>query len=759
MEEKLINLFYGSVLHDLGKIVQRSTQQKVRHSRIGADYLQQYTDNKMILNQLRYHHYQEISSTQLEKNDLSYITYIADNIASGVDRREHEEEVSRQWNSKTNLEDVFNRFGKKNENRYFQPGELNLSLDNIFADTHNSEFSAGEYSGIVRRIEETLKVTEFTEEYMQSMLNLLEATASFIPSSTNMKEVVDISLYDHLKMTAGFAAAVFHYLEEKEETDYQTKLFLKGSKFYEEEAFLLTSFDLSGIQDFIYTITSSGAHKQLRSRSFYLDMISEWIVDSLLKETQLTRANLMYSGGGHAYLILPNTVNAKITIDTIENRFNAFFVSNFSTKLYVAFGATAFSAKEVMKGNTPEMYRNIFQRVSKHIGEKKIARYSPDVLMTLNKGGKRAGRECAVCHNVDQLLEHENKCLLCHKLEQFSKNIQRDAFFKVNDDEKGLPIGPNAYLHKSTVEDIKTQKMSGTIYAKNQFYTGTNQATRLWVADYSSTKYNDFSQYALREWTKEDGNAVKGIKRLGVLRCDVDDLGYAFMAGFSEQDAGTYNTFTRTASFSRSMSLFFKFYINAFAEDKHLTIIYAGGDDVFLLGAWDDVVVFSIELREHFLRWTNGKLTLSTGIGLFPDKTPVNIMARLTGDLEEAAKDNGKDSISLFSKEYTFTYDVFIKDIYKNKLNVIRTFFDKESERGKAFLYKLLDLIRSRDEKDRISFARLAYYLARLEESSKNKKEFAQFKHQMREWFDDSEQIRRVEMALVLYVYEIRKDE
>lgn len=759
MDEKLINLFYGSILHDIGKLVQRGTQQKVRHSRIGADFLQQYTDNRMILNQLRYHHYQEIKSAQLEKDDLSYITYIADNIASGVDRREHEGEVSRKWNSKTNLEDIFNRFGQKSENRYFQPKELDLSVDKIFADTHNIEFSAGQYSGILRRIEDTLKVTEFTEEYMQSILNLLEATASFIPSSTNMKEVVDISLYDHLKMTSGFAAAVFHYLEEKEETDYQTKLFVNGPQFYEEEAFLLTSFDISGIQDFIYTITSSGAHKQLRSRSFYLDMISEWIVDSLLKETQLTRANLMYSGGGHAYLILPNTVNAKKAIDTIEERFNSFFLSNYSTKLYVALGATPFSAKEVMKGNTPETYRSIFQRVSKSIGEKKVTRYSPGILLKLNKGGKRAGRECAICHNVDQLLEHENKCQLCYKLEQFSKTIQRDAFFKVDDDENGLPIGPNAYLHKSSVEEIKTQKTSKQIYAKNQFYTGMNQATRLWVADYTSSKYNDFSQYALREWTNEDGTVVKGIKRIGVLRCDVDDLGYAFMAGFSEQDEGTYNTFTRTAAFSRSMSLFFKLYINAFAEDKHLTIIYAGGDDVFLLGAWDDVVAFSIEFRELFLRWTNGKLTLSTGIGLFPDKTPVNIMARLTGELEESAKNNGKDSISLFSADYTFTYDVFIEDIYKNKLHVIRTFFDQESERGKAFLYKLLDLIRTRDEKDRISFARLAYYLARLEESSKNQKEFARFKHQMREWFDDSEQIRRAEMALLLYVYETRKDE
>ena len=179
---------------------------------------------------------------------------------------------------------------------------------------------------------------------------------------------------------------------------------------------------------------------------------------------------------------------------------------------------------------------------------------------------------------------------------------------------------------------------------------------------------------------------------------------------------------------------------------------------MFLLGAWDDVIVFAIELRQHFIRWTNGKLTLSSGIGLFPEKTPINLIASVTGELEEAAKDNAKDSIALFSAEYTFAYDTFIEEIYTEKLQKIRQFFAEENERGKAFIYKLLSLIRERDETDRIAFARLAYYLARLEEDTSNRNNFSDFKNQMRDWFEDSEQIKQVEMALMLYIYEMRKD-
>ena len=64
-------------------------------------------------------------------------------------------------------------------------------------------------------------------------------------------------------------------------------------------AFKLISGDISGIQNFIYTIPSKGALKSLRGRSFYLEILMEQIVDELLDALQLTRANLIYNGGGH----------------------------------------------------------------------------------------------------------------------------------------------------------------------------------------------------------------------------------------------------------------------------------------------------------------------------------------------------------------------------------------------------------------------------------------------------------------------------
>lgn len=763
MDERQNDLFYGSILHDLGKIVQRATNKKIKHSVLGSEFLEKFTTNKNILNQLKYHHYFELENSSLGKKDLSYITYIADNIASGSDRRKNGITEGKMWDSRAPLEDIFNRFGSTSTSRFFTERVLDLKKDKIFPQKNKIGFEDSEYEYILAKIEHTFSFIDFSENYQQSVLNLLEGTASFIPSSTNMREVADISLYDHLRMTAAFASAIYQYLEANEIENYAEEVYKNSAKFYEEKAFLLTSFDISGIQNFIYTITSKGAHKQLRSRSFYLDMMSEWIVDQLLFACNLSRANLTYAGGGHAYFVLPNTKEIRLAVKDIEGTINKFFLRNFGNELFVAFGNQEFSASEVMEGNNPKDYQQIYRKVSKEISKKKLNRYTAEDISYLNIGGKKSGRECAICHRVDNLIRDEknqrNICQLCASLESFSLKIQKEEYFEVNNNNSGLPLSQNAFLNRISKEDIKKSVYSGKIYSKNSLNSGNDQATKLWIGDYSDLQNNDFSSYAQRKWTLKENGSVTGIKRIAVLRCDVDDLGYAFMAGFSQQNKGKFNTFSRTATFSRSMSMFFKFYINLFAENKRLTIVYAGGDDVFILGAWDDVINFAIDFRQKFIKWTNNKLTMSAGIGIFPDKTPINTMAEISGELESTAKKNQKDSICLFSQKFTFKFDTFIDDVYQEKLLVIRDFFNGQDERGKAFIYKLLDLIRQRDEEDRISFARLVYYLARLEDVSKEKEGFRVFKDKMKNWFDSSSQIKGAELAMMIYIYETRKED
>jgi len=477
--------------------------------------------------------------------------------------------------------------------------------------------------------------------------------------------------------------------------------------------------------------------------------MGEHIADSLLEKLELTRANLLYVGGGHAYFILPNTEKTRESLANFEAEFNQFLVKYFQTGLYVAFGWSPFSANDMT--TTLADYRKVYQTTSRMISQKKISRYDAKTLLELNQGGKSSQKECAICHSVEKLTKYKEQevCHICAGMYRFAKEIQENYYIVTK--EKGLPIGPGAYIKGISKADLANEEWD-RVYVKNSYSTDILKATHVFVGDY---KYAEIDQYAKLSQDRETG---QGIKRLAVVRLDVDDLGAAFMAGFSYQDSGKYNTLARSATFSRSMSLFFKVYINQFAKEKKLSIIYAGGDDVFAIGSWQDIIEFTICLRQNFIKWTNGKLTLSAGIGLFPDKTPVSLMAEETGNLEGSAKDNDKDSISLFEKNYTLKFDQFIDNVYNGKLKSIRYYFNIQDERGKSFVYRLIELLRNYD---RMNIARLAYYLTRLEDqTSKDKKEeFKEFKDLFFSWYTGSDNERKeAEIALLLYIYEIRKD-
>ena len=758
MKKEKIDLFYGALLHDIGKVIQRATGERKKHALVGADWFDEIADNQVISDQIRYHmaNYQ---NDELGNDHLAYITYIADNIASGVDRRQSNEESDEEasakiWDTYTNQADIFNVFGAQTDKRYFKPTVLNLKSEPNFASATYEPFSKGDYAAITTRIKNELAEFEFNQAQIDSLLNLFEATLSFVPSSTNTKEIADISLAEHSRLTAAFALAIYDYLEDKDRYNYKDDLFTKASDFYEEEAFLLASFDLSGIQDFIYNIATSGAAKQLKARSLYLDFMSEYIADSLLDKLGLNRANLLYVGGGHAYFVLANTEKTVETVVQFEKDFNQFLLANFQTRLYVAFGWGSFAAKNIMSElNSPESYRQVYQKASRMISEKKISRYDYQTLILLNRGGKSSERECEICHSVENLVSyHDQKvCDICRGLYQFSKEIAHDHFIITK--SEGLPIGPNACLKGVAFEELSDEEFS-RVYVKNDYKAGTVKATHVFVGDYQCDEIYNYAALSKNE------NGL-GIKRLAVVRLDVDDLGAAFMAGFSQQGNGQYSTLSRSATFSRSMSLFFKVYINQFASDKKLSIIYAGGDDVFAIGSWQDIIAFTVELRQNFIKWTNGKLTLSAGIGLFADKTPISLMAHQTGELEEAAKGNEKDSISLFSSDYTFKFDQFIANVYDDKLEQIRYFFNHQDERGKNFIYKLIELLRNYESEEKMNVARLAYYLTRLEEltDKEERDKFKQFKKLFFKWYTNNESDRKeAELALLLYVYEIRKD-
>ncbi|MDO4492120.1 MAG: type III-A CRISPR-associated protein Cas10/Csm1 [Lachnospiraceae bacterium] len=779
MTDKQLRLVIGGLLHDTGKVLYRGDDHR-NHSESGYEFIKNDTTMKdpEVLDQIRYHHAGQLKGANLKTDSLAYITYIADNIAAAMDRREKTEGGEKGFVRDMPLDSIFNILNNNHDSKVYRPMMLDANGEINYPTGKVTAYPESFYQEVKRQIKDCLNALEWRDEYINSLLSVLEATLTFVPSSTAKHELADISLYDHVKMTAAIGSCIYEYLQDKGETDYRQVLYKKAKEFYKEKAFLLYSMDISGIQKFIYTITSEGALKGLRSRSFYLEIMMEHLVDQLLREAALSRANLIYSGGGHAYILLPNTERMKQRIDAFEQDTNQWFLEQFKTALYIAGGYAECSA-EALYDQPSGSYREIFRSISGMISERKLKRYTPKQILYLNKNSYPEGtRECKVCGRSDHLLD-DRRCEICGALEEISRDVlKKEAFYTIlNKKEKGaLPLPGGCYLvtdsKEKLIRRIKEDDHYVRAYSKNELFTGYDIATNLWVGDYVKEDANTFEKLA-------EASPARDFKRLGVLRADVDNLGQAFVRGFEQKNKNSsYMTLSRTATFSRKLSIFFKNHINGLLQEgsymltdedgreRNALIVYSGGDDVFLVGSWDDVIGFAIDLHDSLETYSQEALTISAGIGLYPAKYPISVMAQETEALEAASKAlEGKDGITLFDPKYAFHWDELINEVLEEKLALIREYFGENNDKGNSFLYHMLELLRGIKD-DRINLARYAYLLGRVapqkksnlteeeeKEAETKAKVYERFSKQMYEWSKHERDVRQLEMAIYLYVY------
>lgn len=782
MTDRKIKLIIGSLLHDIGKVVYREGSDRRNHSTSGYEFLKEEakSEDKEILNCIRYHHMSALKGAKLEDDALAYIVYLADNIAAFADRRKKEDRDEKGFDLLVPLQSVFNILNGNHQNFYYHPGDMDDQRQINYPSPEKKPFSKEFYMKIRQRMLENFRGMDWNEEYVNSLLAVMEANLSYVPSSTSNEELSDISLYDHVKLTAAISSCIYDYLNENH-LNYKKELFDQRD-FYDKEAFLLCSMDISGIQNFIYTISSKNALKTLRARSFYLEIMMEHIIDLLLEKLQLSRANLLYSGGGHCYLILANTQKTLCLLQEFQSELKGWMLQKFQTDLFFAFGYVKCTGNAFR--NVPEgSYTNLFQKMSMMISDQKQHRYNAKEIIELNhRKAEDYSRECKVCKKIGSV-DDEGVCPLCRKIEKLSKNVLYTDFFSVvlenTDAEKeGMPLPGGYYLladdEKSLCRRMEKDNYFVRAYSKNALYTGKHIATKLWVGDY--TTGDSFEKFAQK---------ADGINRIGVLRADVDNLGQAIVSGFRNAENGDrYMTLSRTAALSRQLSLYFKYYIrsvlkkgeytldgNCHGKERQAAIVYSGGDDVFIVGAWNDIIELSIDLRKNFERYTQGTLSISAGIGIYDASYPIAAIAAETGAMEsESKRMPGKNAVTLMEdgerhlvenneeekeiSDGTYPWKELEKSVIQEKYRVLCEFLGgTDDTRGMSFLYRMLELVRGHEEK--INFARMMYLLSRLEppEEGSQKEKYRYLSQKMYQWIQSDQDCRQLKTAINLYAY------
>lgn len=840
--ECIETLVKGALLHDIGKVVYRSGEVSEDAATAGATFLRSYTQQEEIVRCAGFHHKNKLELANFSNDSFAYLVYEAMLLATANDYEKLEEgnpTYKQYFDSTMPLTSVFYTFGGA-ETTEPQCYSWNTKDDNysmegmVYPTDENCSVPKEVYQELYRRLKQSFEAKSVDAMTVNELLQTYEDSTCFVPATVGRQKRSDTSLYMHSKLTAAIANSLKLYFDEQGIHDYKRYCFINAEEIRDKETFMMVSADISGIQDFIYTVPSKGALKSLRGRSVYLEILLESVIDCLLGALKLTRCNVIYSGGGHFYILAPATEQAKKVVSDMQASVNQWLLEHVGTKLYIAMGTATCSRQDLLD---KKKQHKLFADASRNADNGKMMRYDEKTLQKLfnpNSSLNTVGvgdKECSICHtSAVELLRYGESdtnesdtyesdtyaCPMCDSLFRLGEGLvqNNDIILGIAPYDETLammysiPIYDTNRAYLYLVPQDEFEKLSAKIewkrlYLINKRATGPSVANRLWIADYVARKENT-TVYEFSELVKLCGEESVGVERLGVLRADVDNLGAAFINGFindSKNKPYKYNTFSRYADLSRALSMFFKVGVNQIIADDtseesfclwensiretgHIHVIYSGGDDVFLVGPWDELLEAGIEIRERLRVFSDKKVTISAGLGMFSPTFPVIKMAEITGELESTAKDMSmKDSIALFGFttmnvgsapecQHVYSWDDLIQSVIQDKFKFFQKVFAisrqgivEDAERlpfNRTAIYRMMDLLEGivKADSDKIYNARLLYTLSRMEPidgSEKQKELYKEFVQSMYKWIRNKKNAKETLTAFHLLVYSLRE--
>ncbi len=564
--------------------------------------------------------------------------------------------------------------------RYFQPGRLSLrEPSSIFAEHSVApEIPDTVAQGISAEIEQLFQLYgKDSPGFRYALYHSVYAWGSRIAF-----EKQDVSAFDHNRLLAASIAC------------------LKS----EPDGFLLLKGAIAGIQSFIYHDIGGEqigdarkASKRLRGRSFLVAHLCQAIAEFIVEDLELEQANILFVGGGHFNLLLPDTVEVHDRLIELRKNLNMGFLESVGMQLSVLMEWEKASGARLFN-KAPEYFQKVTDKMEHAKNERHI--------MYLDEFFEKQGKRRA--YKEDETLG-EKVPYASFILEVTSSHEGLKALDEILEQKEKAAIKVLEFLHKHyflfgsgwepvlnfirqygrhIVEhggSIKILKINDTEFIPASLDTPAhlgflfigNSAPRKPIGADGETLYM-FEEIAQMDEAGriKEGETTLSYPQLAALRLDVDDLGTLFGYGL-----GSDASFGGLSALSREFQLFFGGYFNVLAERHHMYVTYSGGDDAFVIGSWLNAVHFAEDLHRAFGQFTCQNPEISFSAGLFTC-SPYYPVVRFAEDaaqlLDEKAKnfkasktEVGKNAICIF--DHTLDWDHFgsMMDFARKLLSVV----------------------------------------------------------------------------------------
>lgn len=600
----------AALLHDIGKLLHRgSVEYKGKHEYASAAFIKNSRDklenNKLydidlVMLLVQQHHATKtatweneyfVAKTDVEKEKLWKLIRIvqeADSYSCAERdlEQQRKRDVAREMVpmdsifSNVNL-DLKNTGDEKTGRYHLHPFEPLTAFPENFQKLHPNENN--NLIDLFKNNIPFFSSLERFDEVLNIWLNILEIFMWAVPSDTRY-EISDISLFDHLRSSAAIAACMYkRHIGSIEE----------GKNFDWKEEFVFVGGDFSGIQNYIFDITSlgsGGAAKRLRARSFFIFLFSEVTIHKILHALDLPIVCDLFSSGGKFLLLAPNekeTSNILKQIKTeIEQEIHDTYFNQFSFLL------TNATVKEFKKEF--EVY-NFFKIADKMFYRLEVEKIKESQQVLLDAHTKTWNVNAFKADKMYEVYQEFGVCKICGRHPATRYEIQdkeedtpieccftcfRDKYFigqslpkcsyiafgkgtvSENDEQVGKKIvifHPYRNNDNKNDESYYVELLEGLEDCKksNEYYlmydigekkdkNGTNRLVsgKKYYANYvpydtakkDTERVLSFEDIAKKSiWQKNDlkGNGkFYGSDLLGILKADVDNLGLVFSKGF-----------------------------------------------------------------------------------------------------------------------------------------------------------------------------------------------------------------------------------
>ena len=442
----------------------------------------------------------------------------------------------------------------------------------------------------------------------------------------------------------------------------------------------IVGLDLPGIQETVYTIAARSAGKSVRGRSAFVQLLVNAIVDRLVKDLALCRANVMVNAGGNALLLARWTDDLETRLKELEHEIDELLLFGNDARDFAGFQgdlslALAWSQVPLSALRYPcATIDDEGQIVSEwQWYEKQVkmdlqgTKHRPFASLLANDSGFQrvfsadpidSSRCCAVCRRPEKKAEVEFSpwdeeeldlsgqtravCPMCKSFVGLANDLAKRAVYLNRTVE--LPqsepdvwqIGLHAVsgywysLDEAPVSNALCLALSPDGFPAqgvHGFWPLANATPIVQKGDVRAAR--DQGRADVKEGDIRDNSLLADAspgtyKRLGVLKADVDDLGQILVQGLTDRRSAAL-----TAALSESLTLFFGGWLDRICREEpyrnNVYVLYAGGDDLLIIGSWHLMPLLAARLAQDFAQYAghNRAVHLSAGISLVGGKEPL----------------------------------------------------------------------------------------------------------------------------------------